>query len=131
MEHAPQQVEGAKLADNAITDRLIIDFWREAAEHLVPDDEDARIIGIEIARIGRVVNPVVAGRVHHCLKPAREAADRLGVNPELVDQVDAADKGNHRRMEADQHQRQTEEERARDEARPGLPERSGEVIMLA
>ena len=86
MEHRPDQVEAAELFDDAVPDLFALHLRLEGAEHLVPDDEDAGIVAIEIARIGRMVDAVMAGRVHHCFEPAWHAIDRFGVNPELVDQ---------------------------------------------
>ena len=131
VEYAPQQVEAAKLLDDAVADWFIVHLPLKGAKHLVPDDEDACIIAIKIARIGGVVDAVMAGRIHHCLKPARHAANRFGVNPELVDQVDPADKDYHHRIKADQYQWQIEDETQREHARPGLAQGGGKVVMLA
>lgn len=59
MERGPEQIEAAELLDDAVPRPIIIAFCDETAEHLVPDDEDARIIAVEIARVGGVMDPVV------------------------------------------------------------------------
>lgn len=104
MEYRPQQVECAELLDDAIADFLAFDLFGEGAEHPVPDDEHPGIVAIQVARIGGVVDAVMARRVHDEFEPARKFVDGLGVNPELVDQVDRADKQDHRRMESDKDQ---------------------------
>lgn len=123
MEGHPKQVEAAQLLYNAIADRLIAHFFGKGAEHLVPDDEHAGIIPVQIARVGRVMNAVVAGRIHHRFKPAGEAVHHFGMDPELVDQVDRPAEQDHRRMKADEHQRQAEDKADGDKARPCLPQR--------
>lgn len=121
MEHRPEQVERTQLLHNAVADRLVLHLLRERPEHPVPDDEDARIVAVQIARVGRVVDAVVARRVHHRLKPAREAVNRLGVDPELVDEVHCADERDHRRMKAKKQQRHPEDKADREKAGPSLP----------
>lgn len=131
MKGNPNQVEAANLSHQPIANRVFCNFRRESAKHPIPDDEDARIIAIKIARVGRVMDAVVTGRVHHCFKPARKTIHHLGMNPELVNQVYRAAEKDHGRMKADQHQRQTKDKADRDKARPCLPQRGREVIMLA
>lgn len=101
MESGPDNVEAAKIFDDAIINLFIIAFGHEAAEHLVPDDEHPRIVGIKILRVGRMVDPVVRRRVHHPFEPARHPLDRFGVDPKLVDEVQAADKDHHLDRKAD------------------------------
>lgn len=131
MKGNPNQVEAANLSHQPITHGVFRDFGREGAKHPIPDDEDARIIAIKIARVGRVVDAVVAGRIHHRFKPARKAIHHLGMNPELVDQVYRTTEKDHGRMKAYQHQRQTKDKADRNKAGPCLPQRGGEVVMLA
>ena len=110
MEHTPKQVEGAKVLHNAVTAFLAGELGREAAKYFVPDYKNPRVVAVEVARIGRVVDAVVLRRVHHRFEPARAAVDHFGVNPELVDEVEARAEQDHRRRKADQEQRQTEQE---------------------
>ena len=124
VEHIVQQVECAQLLDDAITDALFARFLHKAAEHTVPHNENARIIAVQIARVGCVVDAVVRRRIHHRLEPFWHAINRLGVNPELIDQVYRAAKGNHRRMETGQCQWQAEDKAKCNKAHPCLPQRS-------
>ena len=73
----------------------------------------------------------MARRVHHRLEPARHPPDQLGVDPELVDQVQPADEQQHRQRKADQHQRQAEQQAEREGLGPGLPQRGRQVVVLA
>src|SRR3546814_7037019 len=77
VDRGPQYVEAAELLDDAVSYRVVVAFGDEAAEHLVPDDEDPGVIGIQIARIDAVMDAVVRRRIHHRLEPARHPPDRL------------------------------------------------------
>ena len=131
VKNAPQQVETAELFDDAVTDWFTVDLGGEGAEHPVPDNEGTGVVLVEIARIGRVMDAVVRRRVHHRLEPFGKTTDGFGVNPELVDQVDRADEQDHCRMEPDQRQRNPEDKAERDKARPALPQRGRQIVMLA
>lgn len=130
MEGGPEKVEAAELVDDAVARAIVVTFGLEGAEQAIPDDEHPGIVAIEVARVGGVVDAVVRGRVHHRLEPARHPPDYLGVNPELVDEVQAGDEEHHRGRKADQEQGQAEEEGEAEEAGPRLSQRGGEVIML-
>ena len=60
----------------------------ERAEHAVPDDEDPGVVAVEGLLVGAVVHAVVGWRVEDELDRARQPADALGVDPELVDEAD-------------------------------------------
>ena len=70
-----------------------------------PEVENFLVKALALAEIGRMVDAVVRGRVHHRLEPRRHPLDRLGVDPELVDEIEPAADRDHRRVEAQQHQR--------------------------
>lgn len=105
MKGNPNQVEAANLPHKPITHGVFRHFGREGTKHPIPDDEDARIIAVEIARVGRVMDAVMTGRIHHRLKPARKTIHHFCMDPELVNQVYRSTEKHHRRMKADQHQR--------------------------
>src|SRR5690606_39759068 len=71
-----------------VDDRLGRVLALERAEQPVPDDEDAAVVPVEVALVAAMVDPVVRGGVEHLLTGA-EAVDQLGVDPVLVQQVDA------------------------------------------
>src|SRR3546814_11344292 len=52
------------------------------------------------------------------------------MDPELIDQVEPAAKEDHRRRKADQEQRQAKKEGQAEEARPRLPQRGRQIIVL-
>ncbi len=117
--------------DDAVNWFLLGQFGYEGAEHLVPDDEDASIIGVEIARIGGVVDAVMAGCVHDALKPARQLVDGFSMDPELIDQIDPAREENEQRVEAKHDHWCAEQETARERAEPGLAQGRAEIVMGA
>lgn len=123
MERRPDYIKAAQIFDDTIIDLFIVTLWHKRPEHLVPDNEDTRIIGIQILWIGRMVDAVVGWRVHHGFKPARHPFDRFGVNPELIDEVKPTNKDHHFHRKADEEKRHTEKEGERDKAGPRLPER--------
>lgn len=81
-----QRVEGADVLDDAVTRPVLIQLLDESAEHTVPDDQRAGKIGVEIARIGSVVDAVVRWRVEDEFEPAPHLADGLGVDPRTATQ---------------------------------------------
>ena len=123
MKHTPQQVERAQLLDDPIADFFALDFLRKGPEDAVPDDECPGIIAVQLARIGRVMDAVMAGRVHDIFDPAREFANGLGVDPKLINEIERADEQQHRGMEAQKCQRYPEDKTKRDKARPCLAQR--------
>jgi hypothetical protein len=100
----------------------------ERAEHPVPDDQDPRVVAVQVDRVRAVVHPVVGRRVEDELDRPRQLADRLGVHEELEDEVDPVGEVDRPRRDAQQRQRQPEEEV---EPRvPLLPQRGREVHVL-
>src|SRR3546814_3011704 len=76
-----------------------------------------------------MVDAVVRRRVHHRLEPSGQPLDRLGMDPELIDQVQPRAEEDHRRRKADQEQGQAEQEGQAEKTRPRLPERGRQIIM--
>ena len=62
MKGNPNQVEAANLSHQPIANRVFRHFRREGAKHPIPDDEDAGIIAVKIARVGRVMDAVVGAQ---------------------------------------------------------------------
>src|SRR5690606_33433698 len=84
-----QRVEGADVLDDAVARAIFLEFLYEGAEHPIPDDQRPGIVRVEIARIGCMVHAVVRRRVEDQLYWLPHLADRLGVDPELPDEVEA------------------------------------------
>jgi len=80
--------------DDAIFYRVIIAFFDKGSKHPVPDNENAAIITVQIARICAVMDTVMAGRVENKFKPSRKFLDRLRMYPELINQIHCANE-NH------------------------------------
>ena len=90
VEHGPvigvgeDRVECAEPAPDAVDRRL--DLILVGAEQAIPDDENAAVILVEILVVDAVMHPVVRRRGEYAVEPA-EPADQLGVNPELVEEI--------------------------------------------
>lgn len=131
MEHRPQQVEAAQLLHDPVADLLFVGFRFERPEHLVPNDEDPGIVTIKVSWVRRVMDPVVRRRVHYSLEPARHPVDRLGMDPELVDQIETTADRDHRRMKSEQHKWNGKEEPEGESPGPALPECRRKIVVLA
>jgi hypothetical protein len=81
-------VERSQIADDAIARRVTVCLGHEAAEQPIPDDHDPGVVGIEISWIGRVMDPVMAGRIEDLFKGAH-TANLFRVDPELVNEANA------------------------------------------
>ena len=95
----------------------------------VPDDQDAAVVAVEVHVVAAVVRAVVAGRVEDVLDGGRQAAYPFGVDEELVQEVPRLREQHHPRREAQQGQDQPE--RQGGHGHPGLPQRGGQVVVLA
>ena len=98
----------------------------EGAKHPIPHDEGAAVILVEVARVAAVVHAVVAGRVEHRLEPARQLADHLGVQPELIPAAQQLRRQQH--LERHPEQRQRDEEARQQRRGPALAQRHREVV---
>ncbi len=77
----------------------------ERPEHPVPDDEDATVVPIEILGIAPVMDAMVRRGVEHVLERPPHPVDVLGVNPELVDEVQRVREEDESRRHAEQGER--------------------------
>ena len=125
VEDAPEQVERAQLFHDPVTDFLALDLFGKCAKYAVPDDESSGIISVQIARVGCVVDSMMAWRVHDKFYPARKLANGFSVNPELVNEVNCANKQQHCRMEAQKGQGNAENKTKCNKAGPCLAQRCG------
>ena len=121
------RIERAEPAPDAKDRRL--DLVLVGAEQAVPDDENAAVILVEILVVDAVMHPMVRGRGEHAIEPA-ELADEFGVNPELVEEIDEADRDEHDRRHAGDRHRQIEDP-AKQHARARLPQRRREIEGFA
>jgi hypothetical protein len=123
-------VEIAEILDHAKPAGFVGALGLEGGELPVPDDQNARVVAVEVARVPCVVHPVVRGGVEHRLDRRRQLADHLGVEPELIGWADTLPDGVRRRREADEGQRQPHHPGPGQAAGPGLPQGGGEVVVL-
>jgi hypothetical protein len=116
-----------------------LDVLRQAVDHLfalglegseesVPHDEDAGVIAVDVLRIRPVVDAVVRRGVHDPLDRAH-AADRLGVNPVLVEQAERAHQRDQLGPEAEERQRHPEHH-SEERRRPRLPQGRAQRVPL-
>lgn len=88
------------------------------------------MVFIQVFKVGAVVYPVVRRRVQHKLQWLWQPVDHFGMNPKLVDQTDLLHQQDPKRVKPQQGQPGPEQESTGGIARPGLPERRGQVVML-
>ena len=125
----PQRIPALQQAARAVDTGLAVVFGLEGAEQAVPDDEDAAVVPVQVAVIDGVVHAVVAGRAEPAVEPA-QAPHLLGMDPELVEQIDQAHDGKHQRRHAGQRHGKVEQP-AQQRARAGLAQRRRQVVVLA
>ena len=125
MEGHLHRVERLDVLRQAVPDPLALGL--ERAEHAVPDDQDARVVAVQVLLLRAVVHAVVAWRVEDPLDRPRVAVDRLRVQGELVEQVPGQRQEDHPGRE-EERRRQPEQRRA--ERRPVLAQRGREVVVL-
>ena len=125
-----QDVERRKVLDDPVTARFLVQLGLEGAEQLVPDNQDAGVIAVEVPRVTGVVDPVVRGRVEHGFEPDRQPSDGLRMDPVLIDQADPFLNRDHRRREAQKRQRQPERPGPGQTSRPSLPQSRRQIVVL-
>jgi hypothetical protein len=88
------RVERVDVLGQPVDDGFVVVFFLERAEHAVPDDEDAAVVAVQVLAVRAVMDAMVRSGVEHLLRRA-QLADRVGVDPVLVDQVDPAGSLDH------------------------------------
>ncbi len=127
LEVGPERVPAVQGAARAVHAGLA--FFLETAEHPVPDDQDAAVVAVQVAVVDGVVHAVIRRRAEPAVEPA-ECGHMLGVDPELVEQVDQRHHAEHQGRHAGQRHREVEDP-SEQGARAGLPQRCGQVVVLA
>ena len=115
--------------DDPVNGLLVVKLRNERPEHLVPNDENPREIGIQISGIGRVVYTVMTWRVEHGFKPVWHLVDGFGVDPELVQQIQSAYEEYDIGMKSDHDHREPDPYQACERAEPGLPQGGGQIVV--
>lgn len=82
----PERVEAMYLIHDAEVTRF--DFFDIGAKNLVPDHQNSGVVAVNVLRVPRVVNAMYRWRVDDMINPA-QLAHGLGMNPELICQIDA------------------------------------------
>ena len=117
----PQRVEGPLAADQPVAERLIRRRLCERAEQAIEYDQDAAVILVEAGLVRRVMHAMVRRRVEHEFERTQPRC-KLGMDEELIGQVDAEHRDDGKRMKSDPDQRQEEQEVAGDVAGPAEPD---------
>ena len=127
VEVGPHRVPAGEGRRRAVGRLLLFDLKR--AKDAIPDDQDARVVSIEVLGIGPVVHAVVGGRVEHGLERTH-APDQPGVDPKLIEGVELH--GDQVELRRDPEQAQGCVEPHAGEALKGaLAQGHGEVVVLA
>ncbi len=129
LEVGPHRIPAAQRTARAVVARMLAELRLEAAEQPIPHHQDAAVVAVEVDVVDGVVHAVVRRRAEPAVEPA-EPVDLARVHPELVQQVDERDHGEHRRRHAHEGHRQVEQPPG-DPARAGLAQRGGQVVFLA
>src|SRR5258707_9478204 len=103
-------------------------FRLEAAEELVPNNESAAMVAVDVTGIRTVMHAMVRWSVQNFFERSH-GANEFGVNPELVEQADRLHGHDHHRRESDDGQPNPEDETG-EGAGPRLAQRGGEVVSL-
>jgi hypothetical protein len=90
-----------------IGDRHVRPLLRERAEDPIPDDQDAAVVAIEIRGVRDMMDAVV-GQVEDPLEGPKPPG-QLGVQPELIGEVDGKHGAHGHGMQSEQRQRQIEQ----------------------
>ncbi len=127
VEGGPDGVVGADVLRQPVADPLAL--GRVGPEELVPDDQDAAVVAVEVDLVGAVVDPVMGRRVEDGLERPGQLPDPLGVDPELVDQRPGLREQDHPGLEPER--RHPQPERQVGHRHPRLPQRGREVVVGA
>src|ERR1700674_1665301 len=121
-------VVGADVLGEAETRGIGGIFRLEAAEELVPDDEGAAMVAVDVARVRTVMHAVMRRRVQNFFERPH-GANEFRMNPELVEEADRLHGHDHHRRKTDDGQPDPEH-KAGEGAGPRLPQRGRQVVAL-
>ena len=129
VEVGPQRVPAPQRGADAVEDLLVLSLVDEGLEQAIPHHEHAAEVPVEAVVVLAVVDAVIRRRREPAVEPT-EPSDQPGVDPVLIQKVDHPGDSHHQRRDADHRQRPVEEP-AQHEPGRGLPQRGGEVVLLA
>ena len=97
---------------------------------MVPDNQNARIILVDVFRIGPVVHPMVEWRVEEPFEDRPHSVDGLRVDPDLVQEVES--EGRHKDLQGHpQYCKWEVNHPGVHPAEPGLSQGDTEIVFLA
>ena len=103
----PERVPVSQRLSNPENDGIGIEFFLKTTEHSIPEYEYAAVVAIDVAFVLCMMHAVVGWCNDNSVKPA-QLADVLRMYPELIDQIDGIDRGEHFDRKTDQEKRQEE-----------------------
>ena len=123
----PQRIVAVDRFDDAV--RRLFGFLYERAEEAVPNDQDARVVFIQVRIVHAVMYAMMRRRVEDVFERP-ESFYELRVDPELIDQVESVHHGEHPRSKTEKHDRRVEDP-VNQGAEPALPHGDAEIVKLA
>ncbi len=114
----------------AVADWNFLELGLVRREQVVPDQQHAAKIFVDVFRVAGVMHAMCRRRVDDPLQPA-DPRHELGVDEELISQAGRYHAVNPARVITDPHDRQIEEENPRQDRGPRQPEGSGCLHLLA
>ena len=128
MEIGPDRVPALQCVRNAVVARVIFLLIFEGAEHAIPQYKYAPIVLVDIVGVLCVVHAMIGGCNKHPFD-GTESSNVLSVYPELIDQVEAADRDHHFNRQTGKIERNIKDKA--NVVGAGLSERSAEIEFFA
>ena len=117
-------------AGDAVLHRLLLFLFHESAEQAIPDDENARVVPVDIFRVAAVVHPVMAGRIEDIFDGRVQFAHQGGVDEVLVHQRQCIAHPDPYRVVTEKGQRHVEQPAAVEDVGGILAHGGGEIHPL-
>jgi len=124
-----QGIQAADRMDQSVGNRRVGLLLRERAEEPVPDDENSAVVAVHVFRIRCVMHPVMGRGIEYPLEWT-EAANEVGVQPELIKQIHGEHAADRQRIESEPVQRQVEKPSAGEQLRGAESKGARQVNVL-
>ncbi len=121
------QVLGRRWLGDTIVNAFLLALISKGAEQPVEDDQDAAVVGVDVAGIAAMVHTMMAGRIEEKLDHRRQPCHQRGVNKELVHQRQRIGHTDPHRIEAKPDHRHIEQPLAIEDIQRALAHGGGEI----
>lgn len=108
MEGDSQRVQRPDRMHETICDLPVRQRLNKRAEKAVPEDDHAPVVPVQVLGIRSVMHPMMCRSIQDPLERA-EPSDEIGVQPELIHEIDAQHGANGQGIQAENVQRQKED----------------------